>query len=124
MNTTKTPEEIATAIKEWSEITFAAEEGARKQLAENALAGFALSSYNMRPVLEAQAAALPWRHVTRSINGKKTPVEALREVRKDATEALVGDSESQSTCAMTNDVARMEREAWRRFLRQTRRLAG
>lgn len=124
MATTKTPEEIAEAVQEWSALAIRADEDARKKLSEDALTGLALNSFNIKPALEAQAAALPWRKVARLINRGSTAWGALREVREDATETLLDGRESQSTCAITNDVERAEREALRNFLRQTSRLAG
>lgn len=96
---------------------------ARQKLADAALKGLMLDTFTIKPALEAQAAALPWRHVLDRATKGRTLAEAVARVREDMTYLLVERSESQSTCAISNESDRMAREAARRFLSSTRRYA-
>jgi len=94
---------------------------ARKALADVVSTGGYIDAHTLKPVMTAQAEALPWRQVLNRLE-KAGALEALDSVREECTELLLERSESQSTCAITNDLERMRRDAARNFLRNTRRL--
>ncbi|MFI5814931.1 hypothetical protein ACIA7S_28730 [Streptomyces sp. NPDC051643] len=95
------------------------EERARKALAKGVTEGMVVDSYLLRPVLIAQATAVPWRKVAARIE-QAGAVEALRSVREECMEFLTERSETQSTCAITNESDRLARDAARDFLRTIR----
>jgi hypothetical protein len=97
------------------------EDRARKALAKAVTAGITLDSNTLRRALVAQAVALPWRRVAARIE-KAGAARALESVREEYTELLLERSESQSTCAITNETDRMNRDAARDFLRATKRM--
>jgi hypothetical protein len=97
------------------------EEYARNILTEAITAGTVIDAYTLRPMLTAQANAMPWRKVVARIK-KAGAARALESVREECTELLTERSESRSTCAITNETDRIAREAAREFLRATRRM--
>jgi hypothetical protein len=109
-----TPDGIATAIACFAESAIRRDGQARKALAEAALAGRALDSYTIRPALEAQATARPWRLVMARIDDGMDAQAAVAEVREELTENLLTRGESQD---------RLDREAARYFLHNTKGLA-
>lgn len=94
-----------------------------KELAEAATCDRVLNAFVLRPVLDAQAAALPWRHVRNAIDHGLTPVDALKTIREDVTTHLVERSETSSTDALHNELEHIQREAYRKFLHYTKHLA-
>jgi hypothetical protein len=123
MNAKPTAEELAAYVTMLATAATGRDDKARKELAEAALAGRVLDSYTLKPAMEAQAKALPWRLVLRRAEKSGDVVAALAEVREELTENLLDRGESQSTCVISNDTDRLNREAAREFLRTTRRMA-
>ncbi|MBP5926726.1 hypothetical protein F3K32_42735 [Streptomyces sp. LBUM 1483] len=117
----KTPA-VAAYITRLAESAIEAAGSARAALAETIAAGGALDSHTFRPAMQAEAEALPWRHFLELTKGGTDTFEALGDVRAVLTRNLLERGESQSTDAIANDNARLQREADRQFLRSTRGL--
>ncbi|WP_333746114.1 hypothetical protein [Streptomyces sp. IBSBF 2950] len=117
----KTPE-AAVYITRLAESVVEAAGSARAALAETIAAGGALDSHTFRPAMMAEAEALPWRHFLDLAKGGADTFEALGAVREALTRNLLDRGESQSTDAVANEIARLQRDAARQFLRSTRGL--
>lgn len=116
---TNTAPTLADILTRHADAAIEREEQARKSLARAIEAGNVLDSYTLRPVLTAQAEATPWRKVAQRIE-KAGAEKALESVREEYTDLLIDRSESQSTCAITNEIDRTQRDAARRFLSATK----
>ncbi|MDX3126574.1 hypothetical protein [Streptomyces scabiei] len=114
--------EVAAYITRLAESAVEAAGSARAALAETIAAGGALDSHTLRPAMTAEAEALPWRNLLELTKGGADIFEALDTVRATLTRNLLERGESQSTDALANDNARLQREADRQFLRSTRGL--
>lgn len=120
MTKTLTAEQAAEGAKTLTAGFLRREEQARTKLAEHLAGGKPVTCDLLERLLSAQADASNWRRVaTRMARGQEAG-EAVRQVRVHLTESLLEVGESRSTSAITNDMARMEREAVRTFLEATR----
>lgn len=117
-----TAEQITARINSAAELAISAEDEVRAALAKHLTDGFTVTSSNLEAFLREQAEAANWRGILRRIKRGQDAAEAVREMRDDLTDLLLTGGDSQSTSAITNDMARMERAAARQFLSATRRL--
>jgi membrane-bound lytic murein transglycosylase len=112
--------DFAENVRFTAEMAVRREESARAVLVDVVTAGRQIDSYTLKPVMEAQAKAQPWRQVLQRMK-KVDAAKAVESVREDCMEVLMR-GESQSTCAITNETDRLARDAARNFLRETRRM--
>ena len=98
------------------------EEDARAKLAKHLTGPHRIEAQDFEAVLTATAQARPWRRVLKLTETKGIP-DALLTVRADTIRELIEHSEPQSTSTLTNEGARIEREALRRFLFNTEAFA-
>ncbi|GAA2732159.1 hypothetical protein [Streptomyces nogalater] len=115
------PQSLAEKITTRAEVALAREADVRADFTASITAGAALTPYILKPVMVAEAEAQPWRQVARAIKRGTDPVAALREAREDATETLLETAPTRSTDGLTNEADHIQREALRKFLRDTRR---
>ncbi|MGA5340427.1 hypothetical protein ACPCK3_14890 [Streptomyces griseoincarnatus] len=91
------------------------EQAARDALTADLARGQAITGAMFQNVMDAAAAAAPWRDVLR-LTDRTTVTDALREVRGKATRDLLEHGETISTSALTNEERRTRREGLRAFL--------
>ncbi|EMF20383.1 hypothetical protein H114_32609 [Streptomyces gancidicus BKS 13-15] len=109
---------ITQFVKMTAENFLKAESEARAALAERLITTAVVDASAYETVMEATAAAKPWRDVLR-IAENRTIAEAITAVRDRATSELLEYGESRSTSLIRNEEERMHREALRRFLGRT-----
>ncbi|MEU0181440.1 hypothetical protein ABZ312_09650 [Streptomyces sp. NPDC006207] len=119
MATTLTPEQLAHGLRIFAENAIDAEEAARTRLAKALTAGKPIDSYLLEGVIEKQADAANWRNLIDRLDKGEDVTEAVTKIRQMLTKRLLEYGESTSTSAISNDIARNEREAARRFLDRT-----
>lgn len=94
------------------------EQAARDALTADLARGQAITGAMFQNVMDAAAAAAPWRDVLR-LADQTTVTAALRKVRGKATRDLLEHGETNSTSALTNEERRTRREGLRAFLWST-----
>jgi hypothetical protein len=119
MNEAKT---LTEKIIDRAEAVIAREADVRADFTASVTAGTLLTPFNLKPVLVAEAEAKPWHQIAHRIKRGADPVAALREAREEATEELVESAPSRSTDGLLNEMDHIQREALRRFLRDTKRI--
>lgn len=101
-----------------AQAALAREEAARDALAASLTRGREITGAMFQNVMDAAAAAAPWRDVLR-LADRMTVAAALASVRQQATRALLEHGETTSTSALTNEERRTRREGLRGFLWST-----
>ncbi|MCC9686891.1 hypothetical protein [Streptomyces sp. MNU103] len=101
-----------------AQAALAREEAARDALAASLTRGQEITGAMFQNVMDAAAAAAPWRDVLR-LADRMTVAAALTSVRQQATRALLEHGETTSTSALTNEERRTRREGLRGFLWST-----
>jgi hypothetical protein len=91
---------------------------ARESYMRKIASATAIDANQLGPVLAAAGYAAPWRKVLTAVRSRPL-ADAVAAVRDHALRTLLERSETQSTSALTNEQARTEREALRRFLDHT-----
>lgn len=97
------------------------EKAAREKLAEVLSGPHLVSAHDIASFMQAQAKVVPWAYVLDGIERSGlTPTAAVRAVRERQRAELLERSETLSTSALTNEMRRVERDANREFLDDTR----
>ncbi|MFF3096782.1 hypothetical protein [Streptomyces cyaneofuscatus] len=91
---------------------------ARESYMRKIASATAIDANHLGPVLAAAGYAAPWRKVLTLLHTRPL-ADAVTTIRDHSTRILLERSETQSTSALTNEQARTEREALRRFLDRT-----
>ncbi|MFJ2205977.1 hypothetical protein [Streptomyces microflavus] len=91
---------------------------ARESYMRKIASATAIDANQLGPVLAAAGYAAPWRKVLTLLHTRPL-ADAVSAIRGHSMRTLLERSETQSTSALTNEQARTEREALRRFLDQT-----
>jgi hypothetical protein len=123
MTTNLTPEQLAQSVTAIAAGILRREGQARTKLAETLAAGHPVTSHELESLLSAQSDADNWRRVLAGLGRGQGAAEVVRQQRERLTERLLEFGESRSTSMITNDIARMERDAARSFLETSRGIA-
>lgn len=121
MNATATATALSTVspaaahVLRTAQAAVAREETAREALAASLTRGQEITGAMFQDVMDAAAAAAPWRDVLR-LADRMAVAAALASARKQATRALLEHGEATSTSALTNEERRTRREGLRAFL--------